>query len=272
MQLNKTTAMTKIKIFFVIIFQVILISLPAQKIEMRVNAGTNLTFIPNFTNVILIARDGMMVPGFVTLANSRGPILTSKSLSETTPGFGFLTDLELRLKINDRIKFTFAAGLSQMRFGYDTYVEAEGTESIYLSDIDEDYGNTCLLYANLRPFSFYVGFVQNKLSLQFGPSFNILLKSQYDDVVVIYGTNEYEGEEYVVEDRVYFESIGKMSKVLYGTHIRADIKIIRSIDLFISGQYYFNSVYGHKTTDSQTVKESKPFNLQAGISFIVWRA
>jgi hypothetical protein len=88
--------------------------------------------------------------------------------------------------------------------------------------------------------------------------------------VIIYDTRESGGETITHEARVYFESIGDISKVLAGVHLRTEIQLVQSLNLFFSGQYYFNSIYSQATTDPQTLKESKAFVLQAGLSFAVW--
>lgn len=258
-------------IILTIIIQLIGYTLFAQKYELTINSGTNLTFIPDFTNHILIANDGMLIPGLISLPNSVNVPLISKSRSETTAQLGFFADLEFRKNIGDECKLSFSAGFSQMKFDYDTYVDVEGTPHVKLSNLTQNYGNTNLFYVNLRPLNFSIGLFQNKFTLQGGASFNFLVKSNYYNTVILYTTKQVGGETVDIIDKVYFESIGDMNKILYGVHLRAESKIIKRLYLFISGQYYFNSIYDDKTSYSQTLKECNPFQVQAGVSFIFWQ-
>ena len=266
-------------IFLFLIMQLSGYTLFAQKYEMRINTGANLTFIPDFTNYIFIANDGLVIPGFVSVGCSVTCPLISKSRSETMAKLGFITDFEIRKKIGDTWKLSFSGGISQMRFDYDTYVQANGTPSVLLSYIDENHGDTNLLYVNMRPLNFSLGLFHNKFTLQFGPTFNFLIKKDYSRNVILYTTEEHEGVTYNIEDKVYFESVWKMKKILFGAHLRAELGIINPLSLFIESQYYINSIHSTKKLQdyyrqlpsyNQPLAECKPFQVQAGLSFIFW--
>lgn len=88
------------------------LSISAQNLELKVVAGSNLTFIPHFTDDVIIANDGLVVPGLISPANSLSPLILAKSRSITTTKPGFYMDIVLDYKIAERWKLSAAIGLS----------------------------------------------------------------------------------------------------------------------------------------------------------------
>ena len=264
----------------VIAFQLFGNVLFAQKIELKINTKTNVTFLPNFTNRVLIANDGMAVPGIIIPANSMTPLLVSTSNSITYAQLGFAADLNLQLSIGNNNKLSFSCGFSQMKFKYDTYVNVPGMPQIKLNDISQHYGNTNLYYLNLNPLNLSLGFFTNKFVLQFGPSLNFLLRNSYHNTAITYKKVPIGGTMVDIEDKVYFDSYIGMNKILYGVNLRSDYNISKYTSLFVESQYYFNSIfknnapyanssYGDKATYSKTLKESRPFQICVGVSLIL---
>jgi hypothetical protein len=228
--------------------------------------------MPDFNNLILIANDGLIVPGLITPANSVSPLLISESQSKTNAKVGFSLDLEFGVKLNDKWQLSFSTGLNQFRFDYETYVYSEGTQSVNLSNLSKDYGNTNLFYINIKPANISLALFNSRFKMQCGPSFNFLVKSNYNNALILY-TSEQVGDIFVEKvDKIYFESIGEMKKILYGVHFRTAFTLISRLDIFISGQYYFNSIYSEKNKDYQTLTNCKPFQIQAGVSYAIWNS
>ena len=257
-------------LLLVLLTQLLASSLHAQKIEIKINKGINLTYIPDFYSDIFIANDGMVVPGLINISNSHTLILTT-SLYETTTRLGLFFDLELGVKLTERLKLLFSTGILQMKYSYNTIVHAENTPTIDLGSLSKDYGNTNLIYVNLQPIGISYGFLNNKINLQSGVLFNILIKSKYYNTVILYSNNNNGSQTYDNIDKVYFESIGNMNKILYGVNLRASYKIINNLDIFISGQYYFNSIYHFKKRQEtyQTLHDCNPFILETGVSWTI---
>nr|NQU90943.1 hypothetical protein [Bacteroidota bacterium] len=246
-------------------------ALYGQKFELSVNSGLSLTYIPDFTSYIAIANDGLIIPGFINIANSKTPILFCEAPSEVTIKPTFFADMELRYKITNRVSLTFSAGYSQLKYDYDTYINTEGTPQVKLSDISSDYGNTIHYYINLKPLNVTMGFLENKLTIQGGATLNFQIKSEYSNVLIIY-SQELVGDEIVYDtERVYFNFHGNPSKFLYGIHMRAEYDIAKVLSLFISGQYFFKSIYHSDSKSSQINKMYIPFLLQAGFGFKLWK-
>ena len=258
------------KLFLLVVFaQMLGCSLHAQNIEMSFNAGTNFTFVPNFNNPILIINDGLVIPGLIHPSNSRTPLLYSSSTSETKTRLGFSFDFELSLRVAEKLKMSLSAGLTQMSYDYNTTVNTAGTPVVELENLSESYGNTDLLYLSLKPLSLSSDFFNEKLNLQLGFLLHILAKSEYNNSLVLY-SNPNNGEQTIAGvDKVYFESIGKMNNVLYGLGLRASYQIIKDIDVFVSGQYYFNSIYDTEKDAYENLEDCKPALLQAGITWTI---
>lgn len=273
-KLNKYRIMSKMKHAFllVLIFQLIIQSISAQEFEFRINPSTNLTYVPDFNNLIIIVNDGLIVPGLISPANSLTPPLESESISKTNAKIGFSLDLEFVVKLSDKLQLSISSGFNQLRFNYDTYVEAEGTQSVNLSDLSKDYGYTNLLYINLKPSNISLDLFNSRFKIQCGPTFNFLVKSNYNNVLILYTSEQLDGTTHEYVDKVYFESIGEMNKILYGAHFRTAFNIIRQFDIFISGQYYFNSIYFAEDNGYQTLTDCKPFQIQAGVSYVIWNS
>ena len=255
-------------LLLLISIQLLVSSLYAQEIDVRVYGGTNLTFIPDFYSSFIIANDGLVVPGLIDFANSRGPITFSTSLSETNARFGLFFDIELGIKITEKLRLSFSSGLSQMKYTYNSVVHTEGAPDADLGKLFQNFGNTDLLYVNLKPVGISTNFLNNKVNLQFGFLFNFLVKSELNSTVIQYSNENGGSHTFENIDKVYFDTADKMNKVLYGINLQVFIKIIRDMDLFISGQYFFNSVYYNYKYGDQYLKGCRPFILQTGIS---WR-
>mgnify|MGYP001069228406 FL=1 len=111
-----------------------------------------------------------------------------------------------------------------------------------------------------------------RLEIQCGPTFNFLLNSKYNNVLVLYASEQVEEATVEKVDKVYFESIGEMKKILYGIHFRTAFNIIRRFDIFISGQHYFNSIYSENDFGYLAVTSTKPFQIQAGVRYVIWNS
>ncbi|MCF6172123.1 MAG: hypothetical protein L3J66_14220 [Bacteroidales bacterium] len=260
----------KRKITLVFFVQLIVIGLTAQKFEMSVSAGANLTLVPDYSNWVLVANDGLVVPGLIQPGNSATPLLHAETTAETTARFGFITDLEIRMKLCSNCRLSLAIGMANLNYKYDNYVDVEGTPNVRLSELDKDFGVTNLLYLNLRPLNFSIDLIKNKFTLQGGATFNFFLKGKSNSTVILYADPFSGGADGEIE-KVYFSSTGSANSVLYGAHLLVRFKIIEALDLYVSGQYYFNSIYNSEKSNSPELKAAKPTTIQLGVSYTFWR-
>ena len=245
----------------------------AQNLKLKVEAGSNLTFIPDFIDDVIIANDGLIIPGLITPSNSVSPLIYTKSRSATTTKPGFYIGVALDYQFAERWKLFASAGLSYWRYDYDTYIYAKGTPMIYLSEIDPNHGNTSILYYTVKPVGFSYELIVNRLVLHAGPSFNFLIAGDFTKTVLISHTETFDGKLYEIVDRAYFKSTKEMNTLLIGFDLGVDIKIIRQLYLAVSGQYYFNSVNytGNSNNNYKSdLSNCNPLQLQVGLSYQVF--
>lgn len=261
---------------FLLSFIILLSGYPllAQKFELKINPGVNFTFVPEFTNQVLITHGGLVVPNLIVPGNSVDPPIIGTAQSESKAKLGFFADLEIAVKLGKNFKLSLACGVNQMKFDYDTYVDFDDAPPAYLSELDPKYGDTKLLFIDFKPLNLSLGLFKNKLSLQGGFAFNFLIDSQQNNVIAryitIYGLN---GETRDLIDKFYLDSTVELNKILYGFQLRAAVKIIKSLDVFVAGQFYFNSIYEDIDSDYRyyvTISDTKPIQLQFGLSYTFW--
>ncbi len=258
--------------FVIAIFlQLIAFSLFAQKFEIRIDAGANLTFLPDYENWIYVANDGLIVPGLISINNSLTPVLIGNSTAETSARLGFVADLEIRMKVCDKCNLSLAAGISKLNYKFDSYVDIEGTPNVRLSEIVSDFGNSGLLYINVRPLNFGIDLFNERLTLQAGATFNFFLKGKTNNYVILYSQETVVGGTSQKVEKLYIASTGVVNSILYGIHLRAEYNIVQALEVFISGQYYFNSIYDYEESNSPELKAVKPTVVSAGISYAFWK-
>lgn len=255
-------------ITLLIIFNIF--SLSAQKFDLRFQASANVTFMPDFENDFAILNDGLAVPGVISVANSRGPIMITEPTSQTKPGFGLDAGVDSRYSLQKGWKLYFALGFTMMRYDYDTYIDEEGTPNLWLSDYTPEYGNSSFYYINLKPVNVTKDFMEGKLSLTAGATLDFNVYSKHYDILVIYSDEAIaEGRPDGIE-RLYFESTRGSSLILAGVHGKIDCRIIGDLYGFASYEYFFNSVYANKDSDGDIRKYSKPSQLHVGLSYVFW--
>lgn len=246
--------------------------LSAQKFDLAAYAGANVTFMPDFANMFAILNDGLAVPGVISVANSRGPIMITEPTSQTRPGFGFGAGVDSRYSMQKGWKLYFSLGFMMMKYDYDTYIDEEGTPNLWLSEYTPEYGNSSFYYINVKPVNVTKDFMKGRLSLTAGATLNINVYSKHYDILIIYSDEAIaEGRPDGIE-RLYFESTRGSSLILAGVHGKIDCRIFGDLYGFASYEYFFNSVYAKKDSDGDIRKYSKPSLLHVGLSYVFWNS
>jgi len=230
----------------------------AQKFELKINAGANLTLLPDLNNKIYTAN-GFVVPGFININNAR-QVSIGEYPSKTKTGFGFNVEAEAGKKLNDKWKLSFALGLMQMRYDYDTYIpQSFYKNDFYLSDLTDKYGDTKLTYLTARPLN--VSRTFKRFSVQGGAILSYLINKKYTNSVVLYneGTGEAAG--------AFFEEKGDAQKFLFGAHLNARYSVAHNLEVMLGGQYFFNSLYKSEGTFKPLHDKSKALQVQLGLSY-----
>lgn len=262
--MNNKTILTLAAMFITLTFF-------AQKFEVRINAGANLTFIPDYVHWIYVANDGLIVPGLISINNSVTPVIVGTSIAETNARLGFLADLEIRMKVCDKCSLSLAAGISRLNYGYDNYIDIEGTPNVRLGELSSDFGNTCLLYLNVRPLNFGIDLFNDKLTLQGGATFNFFLKGKSNNTVVLYAAEPVVGGTEPIVEKLYMVSASLANSILYGAYFRVEYNILSELDVFISSQYYFNPIFESEESNYLELKATKPIIVDVGLSFTFWK-
>lgn len=242
----------------IIIFSIGIV-LNAQKLEYKLNAGVNSTFVSDFNNSIYILNDGLVIPNYINVSNSiTSPIkLTTKA--KTSVKIGYFVQFDICKKINDRLVLSFSGGISSVKYNYETVIDISGTPYKILNDDTGNYGTPNFLYINIKPLIASLVLLQDKFELSAGPSFNFLINSNYTKNVIIYNNN--------LIERVYFEQTKGFNKLLYGFYLKTSYQIVKHVDLMVSYQYYFNSIYDIKNTNNKVGEECKPGILEFGLGY-----
>ena len=230
----------------------------AQKIELKINAGANLTLVPDFNNKIYIAN-GFVIPGFIDVNNAQ-QVSINEYASKTKPGLGFNVEAEAGKKLNDKWKISFSLGLMQMRYDYDTYIPQSFYKNDFcLSDLLDKYGDTRLTYLTSRPVN--VSRTFNRFSVQGGAIISYLINKKYTNALILYnqGTREAVG--------AFFEEKGDVQKLLFGAHLNARYSIAHNLEIMLGGQYFFNSLYKSGDTYKSLHDKSKALQIQLGLSY-----
>lgn len=271
---SKTQNMKKLLTSAAFVFALISLSI-GQNLELKLNAGSNLTFFSAFENRIVIIDQGLAVQGLIATTNSDGSLLIASDESSNTVQPGFSGSVELSNNLGKKWVHSVALGVSLWRYSYDNTVGRGDLEPYYqqtiseerynalepvtLSEVSGSWGEVQTLYFEVQPLNISRRLFGERLILQAGPLVSFLLKNDYSDYAITYN----EGAEHTWEeiDNVYFTSVGNFEDVIYGVKLRAGFALYKQLRAYISGKY-FSDVYADGPN---------PFQLQAGISYSLWK-
>lgn len=239
---------------------------PSGRFDLRINAGSTFTFVPDFHNRILIAPDGMVVPGFIDPSNAVS-LSISEASSTSESRVGWQAEAEIFYKLPQNFSLSFGVGIKKMRFDYTsdvTYVvDGDMVISENIDNINRHFGKTELLYVSITPFNISKDFLHNKLAIQAGPVLNWLVKEKNTNTVLVYDSQESITTN--KPDQAFFDTIGDTRKMIWGVNLSASYKLIEPVAIKVSAQYYINSMYEDSAYGLE-VEKINPFVLQAGLS------
>jgi hypothetical protein len=268
--LTLINAMTMIKkLFWVFILQFIVLFSFAQEntgqphsLTFRVNAGTTFTFVPGFSNSILVAPEGMIVPGYI-FPNNAMSISTVRATSTARSLLGWHAEAEVHYRLPHNFSLSVGVGLKKMRFDYTSKFTFNQTR-VDMNDINRQFGETNLLYLSVTPFNISKE-LGNRFIIQAGPVLNWLLDHKAYNTVAIYNTPEAQANGR--PSTVYFDTMGNMRKMIWGLNLGASYKIIGPLYIKASAQFYGKSIYESKSYFSLDVPKVKPVSVQGGVVF-----
>jgi hypothetical protein len=240
-----------------------------RRFDIRLNLGSTVTFVPHFSNTILICGK-MIIPGFVSPENSVS-VNTTVASSTATPLLGWHAHAEIFYKLPRNFSLSVGLGLKRLRFDYTSKFIDINNGQANPADTDElnrDFGKTSLLYLSVTPFNVSKGLLtDNRLSVQAGPVINWLQRHKTNNALLIYYTPQ--SQENYTPDRAYFDTAGNMREVTWGLNASSSYKIARPLSIRISAQYYFKSIYKDEAPYlglHATMNKVTPLIIQAGIT------
>lgn len=234
------------------------------RIDLRVNAGSTFTRVPDFNNTIIYGKN-MMIPGFISPSNAQSTS-TSSARSTARALLGWHVEAELFYRLPHDFSLSVGVGLKKMRFDTNsryTYYDNGQPKTGNLDDLDRDFGKTNLLYLSVTPLNISKGLFENRLILQAGPTFNFLLSHDVKNVLVIYHSAASQASR--TPDEAYFDTLGNMRNLTWGCNLGASYKIIAPLSVKVSAQYYINSMYEDKSGGFD-VEKIRALTVQAGVS------
>jgi hypothetical protein len=214
-------------------------------------AGTTFTMVSDFNHDILIAEQ-LLIPNLISPENSAFPLTIVNHRSRSKSMVGWFAEAEVGYRLPKNYLLSFSAGVKKLRYDYQSeFRYASGT--VNLDDLNREFGRTTLLYLNVTPFNISKGFLQNRLTIQAGPTVSWLLDSEVMNTLVIY--NSFGSQESGLPDRVYFDTTGKFTQTLIGLNLGIEHTLIGPVCAKLSGQYYFNSLSEEEGLYKQTKVE-----------------
>jgi len=257
-------------VFFVIFSLFVKSNAISQEFNLKINLAPSYTIIPDYTNTIYLAED-FIVPDLIIPTNAQKySLFQNKTHPSSNLNLDF--EIELGLKLNKNYRIVLLTSVNQISYKYNTIV-FDDNNNVKLNDISSDYGEYHLLYLNFKPLNFSSVLFNEKVHILFGPSFNYLLFGNYESMVVKYKTITSNNEEIEVADKAYYDTTSKVRSFISGVNLRLNYQISNKIGLFVSSQYYFNSIFDkeqklfpHIETTTKRGEDIKPLRLQVGCS------
>lgn len=242
-----------------IVFVLVPITAGAQKIELKINAGANVSLLPDFENQISIV-DGFVTPGIISINNARNPPVVTKTTSETKAGVGFTVEAEAGKRLTGNWKLSVSLGVSQISYDYDSHISQSFFKNNFnLSEVYNEYGDTRFTYLTCRPLNVSKTF--SRFSVQAGAILNYLISKKNTNTVVLYNVGSLETLG------AFFEQKGEPQQLLFGAHANARFAIAKKLELMLGGQYFFNSLYGADGTYGPLRDKGKALQVLLGLSY-----
>ena len=248
------------KIFATAFLLAIAIFCNAQSWELKVNAGGNTTLVDNIKGKIFYGKTNGKFPWEELNSNNFiGQISTDQT--STLNKIGFYADGELVRHLGRNWSLSVSAGINKTNYSYDiAFPTSSRIDTTSMKDIDNDFGNTKLLYVSSRLLNVTKSF--SNLSLTAGPVLNFLV-SDNDRGKIYYHDNGDNTVSYIASP------LYKPNKFLFGGNLALGYKLAKPLELKAGTQYFFNSVYKkgeNKNIEGKDVKVN-PFQINLGLSY-----
>ncbi|ODT35065.1 MAG: hypothetical protein ABS67_03010 [Niabella sp. SCN 42-15] len=239
----------------------------AQNWELKVNAGGNTTFVKDIMGKVFYRTDDGKFPWEDIDAGSPvfGQFATQAGVSNE---IGFYANWEVVRHLRKRWSLSLSAGIDRTNFTYDIpFWSARGIrDTISMKDIDENFGDTKLLYLSSKFLNVTKSF--SNLNISAGPVLNFLLHDNGQGK--IYSRQNADNTVSYIASPLY-----KPAKFLYGGNLALGYKLAKPLELKAGAQYFFNSIYkkGENKSVDGSGKDVKvnPCQIDLGLSYSIMK-
>jgi len=239
----------------------------SSKLHFALNLGSTFTFVPDSKHTIISLPEGVVIPNYVHPANGK-TVVVNESNASSKAKMGWSAALEFSYELNHNYAWHFSAGVKKLNFDYTvTFVDPTGTyypDPVNLDDLNSEFGNTNLTYLTIDP-AISKSFFNKRLRVKLGPTLNWLMDDKTNNILKGYFTPQEPG--YDMPDEVFFDTTGKPQDLLWGANATLSYQVMPAIDVNLSGQFMFNSIYESRSLfETGDVESVKPFVLAVGVT------
>ncbi len=161
---------------------------PTPRFDLKISAGSTLTFVSGFDNWTVVARMELLYPMY-----TRSKILKPHQLflnqSVFQPRLGWYVDAQVAYRLPNDFGLMLAVGAKENSLRHGDYILQYRLSFLSISrnldDINPAFGETALTYFSVAP-SISRSYMRNRITVEIGPTFNFLLKEKINNVLLTY--------------------------------------------------------------------------------------
>jgi hypothetical protein len=258
----------KALILFIALFGLSTFHLFAQ-VEIRLNAGPNLTLISDFESDLIIT-EGQSIPGFYHPLNFTESIKNIHTKYNTKPKIGLSANIDLRWELKNEWFYIVNLGINQVNFDYnitvdsiyDSNTQTFQTVNYDLDKLDKNHGDSYYTFVSFSPIGIGKRIYEQKITLIGSIGISGLFNSKYNYFLI---DNEN-------PEKLYYKDIDGINKYIIDMHLRIEYAIFKNTNVFVSYKKFYNSELDIKynTLFHETIP-IKPHQIQLGLSYLVFK-
>lgn len=237
------------------------------QVEIRLNAGPNLTLISDFESDLTIT-EGFVIPDFYDPSNAQS-VEGIHTKYNTRPKIGLSANIELRWELKKEWFYTVNLGINQINFDYNITVDSIydfnsqtfQTVNYDLDKVDKNHGDSYYTFASFSPIGIGKRIYEQKITLIGSIGISGLFNSKYSNFLI---DNEN-------PEKVYYKDIDGINKYLIDLHLRIEYTVFKNTNVFVSYKKFFNSELNINYSIVHETIPIKPHQIQLGLSYLLFK-